>query len=179
MVRLSASCLSCVSSKWRRRGLSSERIEPCLIGGGAYGLQTLPPTGAVSCGDVASLMARSQHDLCYAAAAAAATPSCGRGPRGYVTTLEMRAAAGAGYPPLGGSQPALWATAAPCPVHGTYGPVHHVYDAPLLDDDVTSPFYHELDGPGLHPDDGGPTPPPPPRPLGGDQDPIAAPFSKI
>ena len=178
---------SLVHSKWLGRGLDSDRVDPCLIGGGGggpYGLRALPPPG-LSCYDAASLHGRSLHDLYHhpaaSAAAAAATPQCGRGPRGYVTTLEMRRGGGPGYP--GGSQPTLlgdaWAT--PCPVHGLYGRAHHVYDTPLLDDDaaaaaITSPFYHELDGPTLDPD--GPTPPPL-RPTPGDQEPISAPFSKI
>lgn len=180
-----------VFSKWRRRGIDTRRIDPCLIGTGTYGLQTLAPTaGGISWYDGASL-ARSQHDLCYPATPQWST----RGPRGpYVTTLEMRRKGSVPMPAgppyaarLGGSQPMLadvWT--APCPVHGPYGPHHHVYDSPLTDDDammagdgnVTSPFYHELDGPTLNvADDDGPTPPP--RPPGDHGDPISAPFSRI
>jgi len=144
------------------------------MGSGTYGLQTLPP--GINCYDAASI-ARSQHDLRYPA-----TPQWTPRARGYVTTLEMRrkGSAPGPYPRLqhaGGSQPTLadvWAT--PCPVHGPYGQHHHVYDAPLFDDDddgaarpaaagdggVASPFYHELDGPGLQPVVEGPTPPPRP-----------------
>ena len=154
--------------------------------------------------------ARSQGDLYHPGTPHYVTRGRGCPPGTYATTAEMRRNASVpghyggfvGYPRLqhaGGSQltlPDIWATATPCPVHGTYGrrhPVHHIYDMPLLDaEDAAampaqgdvgnpmSPFYHELDVASVGLDS---IPTPPPRPDGpsaaGDSDSNSAPFSKI
>ena len=163
-------------SKWKKRGMNSNTLDPCLYGTTPYGFHTLPPgINAVDCCDAASIggcsRARSQRDLCHPATPQWAARSRACPPGTYATTMEMRRNGSTtggfpGYPHLqhaGGSQMTLQDMWAPCPVHGnTYGrrhPVHHVYDTPLFDTDFDSagmpspgegkpmsPFYHELDG---------------------------------
>jgi len=190
-----------VRSKWRRRGMNSDRIDQYLYGTSSFGVHTLPP--GVDCCDAASVggwsRARSQRDLCYPGTPQWTQRARDVPPGTYATTLEMRRTGSipGQYPYIhhaGGSQPILpdvWTT--PCPVHGatgTYGrraTAHHIYDMPLIDTDdegpaqdgnPVSPFYHELEGQAIHLVDG---PSPPPRPDGppGDHDPMSAPFSKI
>jgi len=154
-------------SKWRRRGMNSERLDQYLYGTAGFGLHTLPPgiVNGVDCCDAASLgtcsRARSQGDLC--GSGPHWVPSGRHCPPGtYATTLEMRRngsvpgqyGGGGGWvvggysgPRLAGSQltlPEVWTT--PCPVHGaaTYSrrhPVQHIYDMPLLavDDAAMTP----------------------------------------
>jgi len=194
-----------VCSKWRQRAVNASGLDTYIYGHH----HTLPP--ALDYYDAGGSVGgcsrtRSQHDLCAQPGVPQWIPQQpGRDcpPGTYATSLEMRRIGSApgryvGYSRLGGGSqltiPDAWA--APCPVHGftgTNGRRQHIYnvidtglDGAMMpsagNGNLTSPFYHELDGEvrGLH---GGPTPPP--RPEGApdppltDTEPNSDPFSKM